>query len=81
MDLQIAKWGNSLAVRIPAEFARQVGIVEGDAVQVSTTIDGGISILPKKWNRQAFAAELSEVRRTMPLGAHVMDELRRSGSF
>lgn len=30
MILQIAKWGNSLAVRIPAEYVRKIGIKEGD---------------------------------------------------
>ena len=26
MDMQIAKWGNSLALRIPAEYVRSAGI-------------------------------------------------------
>jgi antitoxin MazE len=30
MHLQIAKWGNSLAVRIPAAHVRQTGLKEGD---------------------------------------------------
>lgn len=32
--MQVAKWGNSLAVRIPAELARQLGIKEGDNIEV-----------------------------------------------
>jgi antitoxin MazE len=48
MNVQIAKWGNSLAVRIPAEMARGVGFVEGDVIQASLTIDGGICLQPEK---------------------------------
>ena len=35
MDLQIAKWGNSLALRIPADYVRRIGIKEGDRVEAS----------------------------------------------
>lgn len=35
MDLQINRWGNSLAVRLPQELLRQLGNVhEGDRIQV-----------------------------------------------
>ncbi len=32
MDLSIAKWGNSLALRSPAVVVRQFGLKEGDTV-------------------------------------------------
>ncbi len=32
---QMAKWGNSLAVRIPKTVAREAGLHEGDAVEVA----------------------------------------------
>lgn len=31
---QLAKWGNSLAVRIPKEIAREARLAEGDTVEV-----------------------------------------------
>ncbi len=31
---QMAKWGNSLAVRIPKEVAEQARLKEGDAVEI-----------------------------------------------
>ncbi len=31
---QMAKWGNSLAVRIPKEVAEQARLQEGDAVEI-----------------------------------------------
>jgi antitoxin MazE len=70
MDLQIAKWGNSLALRIPAEY-----------VQVDLTIDVGLSIRASKWDRSAFARELETTRETMPLSQPVIDELRRGERY
>ena len=32
MNLQIAKWGNSLALRIPADYVRSIGIKEGETI-------------------------------------------------
>ena len=76
MDLQIEKWGNSLALRIPAEVVRQLGLREGATVEARLTVDGSLSIRPAQWNRKAFALELTEARNAMPMREHVMEELR-----
>ncbi len=34
-SLKIQKWGNSLAVRIPASVARQAGFQEGQPIRIS----------------------------------------------
>jgi antitoxin MazE len=81
MNLQIAKWGNSLAVRIPADFVRQIGIKEGDSLEACLTIDGGLSLRPTKWNRAAFAAELREAAQALTMGVSVIDEVRRGGRY
>lgn len=81
MDLHVAKWGNSLALRIPADYARRTGIKEGDTLQVSLTIDGGLSIRAGKWDRQAFAQELSDACEKMPMGQSVIEELRRGTRY
>lgn len=77
MELQIAKWGNSLALRIPAEFIRQMGLSEGAHVQVNIAPDGSLIIHRESLDRRKFAAELSELRQTMPKSQSVMDEVRR----
>lgn len=81
MNLHIARWGNSLALRIPAEVVRSIGIKEGDSVEASLTADGGLAIRPTRWDRKAFARELTEARATMPMGTSVMDELRRGARY
>jgi antitoxin MazE len=81
MNLQIAKWGNSLALRIPADYARSIGIKEGDSVEACLTVDGGLTIRPATWNRKAFSRELASDREAMSMGRSVMDEMRRGGRY
>ncbi|MCJ7831953.1 MAG: AbrB/MazE/SpoVT family DNA-binding domain-containing protein, partial [Actinobacteria bacterium] len=39
MRLRVQKWGNSLALRIPAAFARETGIASG--AEIDLTLDAG----------------------------------------
>jgi len=32
--MQVAKWGNSLAVRLPAELVRELDLKEGDQIEL-----------------------------------------------
>lgn len=81
MILQIAKWGNSLALRILADYARQTGLREGSWVQATLTVDGGISIRASKWNRGAFAQALEKMREGMPTTHPGTEELRRGARY
>lgn len=38
--MQVAKWGNSLAVRLPAELVRSLDLREGDQVDLRPDADG-----------------------------------------
>jgi antitoxin MazE len=81
VDLQISKWGNSLALRIPSEVVRQLGLREGAIVEAQLTVDGSLSIRPAQWNRKAFALELTEARNAMPMSEPVMEELRSGARY
>jgi antitoxin MazE len=81
MNLNIARWGNSLALRIPAEYARHVGIKEGDSVEATLTADGALAIRPVRWDRKAFAKELAQTRDAMLMGTSVIEELRREARY
>ncbi len=41
---RLAKWGNSLAVRIPKAIAEDVRLREGEPVTVTVASDGGLVI-------------------------------------
>lgn len=45
MIAAVAKWGNSLALRIPAAFAREIAIREGASVDISVE-DGVLLVRP-----------------------------------
>jgi antitoxin MazE len=79
MKLQVAKWGNCLVLRIPAQSARRLGINEGNQVQLNPTTDAGISIHAAKWDRKAFVQALEATREATPMTESVMEALR-SGS-
>ena len=81
MNLNIARWGNSLALRIPAEYARQVGIKEGDSVEATLTVDGALAIRPVRWDRKRFARELASTREAMAMGTSVIEDLRRGARY
>jgi antitoxin MazE len=66
VELQVAKWGNSLALRIRAEVVRRLDLREVALVEVQPTVDGGLSIRPAQWSRLAFALELTDARSAMP---------------
>jgi antitoxin MazE len=77
----VAKWGNSLALRIPADIVRRLGLREGAIVDAQLTVDGTLSIRPAPWDRKAFALELTEARDAMPVGEPAIDELRSSARY
>lgn len=49
MQTKVARWGNSLAVRIPGALARDLALLEGAEVTVS--IDGGRLVLQPQRGR------------------------------
>lgn len=47
MELMVSKWGNSLAVRLPAESARRIGVGEGDTLIAEVSADGRLVLAPE----------------------------------
>lgn len=45
MQSRVSRWGNSLAIRIPASFSREVRIEAGDAVELQVE-DGHLVVKP-----------------------------------
>jgi antitoxin MazE len=43
-QVQIAKWGNSLGLRVPRDVAARVGLTEGSRVDVEASDDGRIIV-------------------------------------
>jgi antitoxin MazE len=66
LNMKIAKWGNSLAVRIPKDVAEALGLAEGDEVELVPLAPGiGIS---RRLTREEAIEGLRKLRGTMPPG-------------
>lgn len=73
----IRRWGNSLAVRLPAECLRQAGLREGDQIEIVVGEGGRLSLeAVRRLDRSALAADLRRLLTTMPLTPSVIDECR-----
>ena len=81
MNIQISKWGNSLALRIPAEVAKQIHLKEGDKVEATLSMNGTLIIKPQKLDRKTLAKMARELRDSMKMGKSVMDEVRSEARY
>ena len=64
--MKVAKWGNSLAVRLPAALVEAQRIEEGDEIELIPGDRGKFEVSPDERRRQA----LEEMRRlSVPLPA------------
>lgn len=60
MSANIAKWGNSLAIRIPQNIAREINITEGSVVDFIVK-DGNLTIKPKKRKRYSLSELVNQI--------------------
>lgn len=81
-ELTVSKWGNSLALRLPAESARRIGVGEGDTLIAEVSADGRLVLAAE--GRAIGKAELQRLRRflgrqkeTVP----VVADLRRDARY
>jgi antitoxin component of MazEF toxin-antitoxin module len=64
MELSIGKWGNSLALRLPAEVARMMRVTEGSKLSFELDPSSGRAVLAKpQIENDEFKRHLAAVRR------------------
>ncbi|WP_424929160.1 AbrB/MazE/SpoVT family DNA-binding domain-containing protein [Amaricoccus tamworthensis] len=71
--MRIAKWGNSLAVRLPAGLVKEMGLKEGD--QVSLIGDGKILSLSRDQRSDEILENLRRFRGRLPADERIEREL------
>ena len=82
MELMVSKWGNSLAVRLPAESARRIGVGEGDTLVAEISADGRLILAPE--GRAVGKAEMRRLRQFLGRQketAPVVGDLRRGARY
>jgi antitoxin MazE len=63
--MQVAKWGNSLAVRLPAVVVEALGLKEGDDIAIHAVGSKELEI-EKAPDRRALLARLRKYRGVLP---------------
>ena len=82
MKLVLAKWGNSLALRLPAECVRATGLRQGDSVDAEITQAGTITLTPARpFNKSAFLQRLRRQRAGMQVAEPVVERMRQEARY
>ncbi len=63
MLVKVQKWGNSIALRIPRSFAKQISVEKGSSVDLSVQ-DGKLVIEPVTQESYELKQLLSEIKET-----------------
>ena len=59
MKTLVQKWGNSLGIRIPVLYAKELDLKYGSSVEIISE-DGKIVIIPKRMTLESLLAQVSE---------------------
>ena len=83
LELQVSRWGNSLAVRIPADVARALAVIEGSVIHAEVVGPAQLRLAAagKPFDRQAFLARLEALQQRMPVTQPVVAALRDAARY
>jgi antitoxin MazE len=65
--MQVAKWGNSLAVRLPVAVVEALKLKEGDQIEILVAGDRAFEVSRDR-GRQRAIERLRRLRRDLPAG-------------
>ena len=63
--MQVGKWGNSLAIRLPATVVEALGLHEGDEIEIHVAGDRSFAVA-RKPDRAALLERLRAFRGRLP---------------
>lgn len=66
--MRVAKWGNSLAVRLPSAVVEALALKEGDEIELRPSPGKAKLEVARKPTRQELIESLREFRGLMPAG-------------
>lgn len=64
--MQVSKWGNSLAVRLPAKLVQELGLKEGDDIELVRAGSGKLIVDKKTADRLELLKGLRKYRGLIP---------------
>jgi len=65
--MQVSKWGNSLAVRLPAAIVEALGLKDGDQIEIRVA-GRRVFEVSRDQRRERALASLRKLRRPLPDG-------------
>jgi antitoxin MazE len=65
--MQVSKWGNSLAIRLPQSVVEALDLKEGDRIEIRIA-SGKLFEVSRDQSRQRALARLRKLRRPLPPG-------------
>jgi antitoxin MazE len=65
--MQVSKWGNSLAVRLPAAVVKELDLKEGDQIEINVTAPRSFEVERDQRRLQALES-MRRLRRPLPPG-------------
>ncbi len=65
--MRVSKWGNSLAIRLPAELVKELGLSEGDEVEIAAARARYLS-LSREQRREDALARMKAANWKLPDG-------------
>jgi antitoxin MazE len=68
--MQVSKWGNSLAIRLPAAVVEVLGLKEGDDIDVQVAGARTLGIRPGAAHDAEVLARLRAYRGSLPADFH-----------
>jgi antitoxin MazE len=82
MELQVGKWGNSLALRLPAQVVRKLRLHEGARIELQIH-EGGKATLSAApaFDKADYLAQVRALTRRMPEGEPVVRHMRDTDRY
>jgi len=65
--MQVSKWGNSLAIRLPAAVVKALDLKEGDDIEIQVAGKRAFDV-SRDQSRERALAQLRKLRRPFPPG-------------
>jgi len=65
--MRVSKWGNSLAVRLPAAVVEALHLKEGDQIEIRI-VDKRVFVVSRDESARRALARLRKLRRPLPAG-------------
>jgi antitoxin MazE len=65
--MQVSKWGNSLAVRLPSAVVEALGLKEGDEIEIGVAGEREF-LVSRDQSREKALKRIRKLRRPLPAG-------------